>query len=77
MPSIECFMFFLLLPLNNSHIQISPRALRELVLEDHMLLSSKDVYVGREADAFRSQNPKHAVSMHNVTFVPSQRHAAK
>lgn len=33
-----------------------------MVLEDHMLLPSKEVYVGQEADTFRSQNPKHAVS---------------
>ncbi|CAL8373269.1 unnamed protein product [Arctogadus glacialis] len=40
--------------------QLSPSALREMALEDHMLLPSKVVFVGQEADMFRSQNPNHA-----------------
>ena len=48
--------------------QLSARALGELVLEDAMLLPSKDMYVGQEADAFRRENPKHAVSsLHKLT----------
>jgi len=38
-----------------------------------MLLPSKDVYVGQEADAFRSQKPKHAAStLHHLHDLFSQ-----
>ncbi|RXN22565.1 hypothetical protein ROHU_023414 [Labeo rohita] len=57
---LELFLAYLACFVKAEHItKLSPRALKELVLEDHMLLDSKEVYVGQEADTFRSQNPKH------------------
>ncbi|XP_030272286.1 uncharacterized protein LOC115581383 [Sparus aurata] len=59
---LELFLAYLACFVKAEHItKLSPRALRELVLEDHMLLPSKEVYVGQEADTFRSQKPKHAL----------------
>ncbi|KAI4810160.1 hypothetical protein KUCAC02_019006 [Chaenocephalus aceratus] len=59
---LELFLAFMACFVKAEHItQLSPRALREMVLEDHMLLPSKEVYVGQEADMFRSQNPNHAL----------------
>ncbi|KAF3858932.1 hypothetical protein F7725_012133 [Dissostichus mawsoni] len=59
---LELFLAFMACFVKAEHItQLSPRALREMVLEDHMLLPSKEVYVGQEADTFRSQNPNHAL----------------
>ncbi|KAL6473244.1 hypothetical protein MHYP_G00194320 [Metynnis hypsauchen] len=70
---LELFLACLACFVKAEHItKLSPRALRELVLEDHMLLPSKDVYVGQEADTFRSQNPKHALL---VPFLASVRKA--
>ncbi|CAJ1076412.1 hypothetical protein ROHU_023414 [Xyrichtys novacula] len=70
---LELFLAYLACFVKAEHItKLSPRALRELVLEDHMLLPSKDVYVGQEADMFRSQNPKHALL---VPFLASIRKA--
>ncbi|KAL6478662.1 hypothetical protein MHYP_G00120950 [Metynnis hypsauchen] len=70
---LELFLAYLACFVKAEHItKLSPRALRELVLEDHMLLPSKDVYVGQEADTFRSQNPKHALL---VPFLASVRKA--
>ncbi|KAI4821042.1 hypothetical protein KUCAC02_028994 [Chaenocephalus aceratus] len=59
---LELFLAFMACFVKAEHItQLSPRPLREMVLEDHMLLPSKEVYVGQEADTFRSQNPNHAL----------------
>ncbi|KAF3857796.1 hypothetical protein F7725_010997 [Dissostichus mawsoni] len=59
---LELFLAFMACFVKAEHItQLSPSALREMVLEDHMLLPSKEVYVGQEADTFRSQNPNHAL----------------
>ncbi|XP_034146338.1 uncharacterized protein LOC109615009 [Esox lucius] len=59
---LELFLAFLACFVKAKHItQLSPRALREMVLEDHILLPSKEVYVGKDADTFRSQNPNHAL----------------
>ncbi|KAJ4929459.1 hypothetical protein JOQ06_005067 [Pogonophryne albipinna] len=59
---LELFLAFMACFVKAEYItQLSPRALREMVLEDHMLLPSKEVYVGQEADTFRSQNPNHAL----------------
>lgn len=41
---------------------LSPRALVNLVLEDHMILPAREIHVGQDADAFRSKTPNHAVS---------------
>ncbi|XP_034058946.1 uncharacterized protein LOC117537731 isoform X2 [Gymnodraco acuticeps] len=59
---LELFLAFMACFVKAEYItQLSPRALREMVLEDHMLLPSKEVYVGQEAETFRSQNPNHAL----------------
>ncbi|XP_034562620.1 uncharacterized protein LOC117829157 [Notolabrus celidotus] len=61
---LELFLAFLACFMKNEHItQLSPRALGEMVLEDAMLLPSREVYVGQEADTIRSQNPNHALLM--------------
>ncbi|CAK6975065.1 hypothetical protein NQZ68_031049 [Scomber scombrus] len=58
---LDLFLAFLDCFVKAEHItQLSPRALREMVLEDAMLLPSREVYVGQEADTFRSQKPNHA-----------------
>ncbi|AWP06442.1 putative splicing factor 3B subunit 2-like, partial [Scophthalmus maximus] len=58
---LELVLTFLACFMKAEHItQLSPRALGEMVLEDAMLLPSSEVYVGQEADTFRSQNPNHA-----------------
>ncbi|XP_077065678.1 uncharacterized protein LOC143718544 [Siphateles boraxobius] len=59
---LELFLAFLACFVKAEHItQLSPRALREMILEDHILPPSKEVYVGQEADTFRNQNPNHAL----------------
>lgn len=60
---LELFLAFLACFLKAEHItQVSPRALGEMVLQDSMLLPEREMYVGQEADTFRTRNPNHAVS---------------
>ncbi|XP_073729982.1 uncharacterized protein [Misgurnus anguillicaudatus] len=71
---LELFLAYLACFVKAEHIiKLSPRALKELVLEDYMLLASKEIYVGQEADMYRSQNPKHPVStLHHLLDLFSQ-----
>nr|XP_055062825.1 uncharacterized protein LOC129445854 isoform X1 [Misgurnus anguillicaudatus] len=71
---LELFLAYLACFVKAEHIiKLSPRALKELVLEDYMLLASKEIYMGQEADMYRSQNPKHPVStLHHLLDLFSQ-----
>lgn len=42
-----------------------------MVLEDDMLLPAKEMYVGQEADEFRTKNTNHAFStlQHNIIYL--------
>ncbi|TKS69503.1 hypothetical protein D9C73_003568 [Collichthys lucidus] len=42
---------------------LSPRALVNLVLEDHMVLPARQMYVGQDADTFRTNTPNHAAKL--------------
>lgn len=60
---LELFMSFLACFVKGEHITaLSPRALVNLVLEDHMILPAREIYVVQDADAFRSKTSNHAVS---------------
>nr|XP_055062827.1 uncharacterized protein LOC129445854 isoform X2 [Misgurnus anguillicaudatus] len=70
---LELFLAYLACFVKAEHIiKLSPRALKELVLEDYMLLASKEIYMGQEADMYRSQNPKHPLL---VSFLADVRKA--
>lgn len=60
---LELFMSFFACFIKGEYFTaLSPRALVNLVLEDHMILPAREIYVGQDADAFRSKTPNHAVS---------------
>ncbi|XP_060784694.1 uncharacterized protein LOC132891236 [Neoarius graeffei] len=59
---LELFMSFFACFIKGEYFTaLSPRALVNLVLEDHMILPAREIYVGQDADAFRSKTLNHAL----------------
>ncbi|KAG5276737.1 hypothetical protein AALO_G00109150 [Alosa alosa] len=70
---LELFLTFLGCFVKAEHFtQLSPRALAELEIQEAMILSLRQLFVGQDTDTFRSQNPTHASTFVRSSANPHQ-----